>query len=1223
MRPLLVVVLIWSVILGFVSDARAALYINEFLAVNDTTLQDEDGDFSDWLEIYNSGLALIDLVGYYLTDDAAEPTKWGFPATPLASGGYLVVFASDKNRALAGAELHTNFRLSSGGEYLGLIAPDGTTVVHAFAPGFPGDQIADVSYGLAGDLTTERCFSSPTPGLANDESQPCAGAEVVGFSVERGFYDSPLSVELSSSLGGAEIYYTTDGSEPTAATGTLYTGPILVSTTTTLRAMLTAPGVPPGPSITHTYIFLDDVLVQDGAGMPQTWEGDYAMDERVANDPRYAATIRDDLLAVPTLSLVMSVDDWFGDTNGIYSHPHRKGIEWERPVSAELIHPDASEGFQINCGVRIQGRLSREKNPKKSFRLAFKSTYGPPKLEYPMFTDTRVRSFDKLRLRASHNKGWGFGALRGDYIRDQWVRDSQIDMGQVASHGSFAHVYVNGLYWGLYNVVEQPDEGFAASYFGGDKATWDVLKAGVETVNGTRDAWQAAHGIAQAGVSSAAAYAELRQYVDVENLIDYMIANMHAGTLDWDDSNWFAAGNIAIGQGFKFFSWDAEQSMEVIGAKRTGVGNQEQPSGFYRPLRDNAEFRVLFGDHVHRHFFNSGPMTRERSIVRYMNRVAEIDRAIVGESARWGDARHQTNPLTRDDNWLKEVEWLRLAYFPRRSAIVIGQFREIDLYPPVEAPVLSQHGGSVPSGFALTMTAPTGVIAYTLDGSDPRLEGGAPNPAAATYSGPIAITSETTVKARASLAGGWSALSEASFLIDGPLRVTEIMFHPADPPGVSGFEDDDFEFVEVTNVGAVPVAIGGTAFTAGIDFTFPAATLNPGQHTLIVSNQAAFDSRYGSGHPVAGQYSGRLDNDGEHVRWEDAGSNGLQDFTYNDRWYPDADGSGHSLVIKDPSGSVGGWSERDSWRASALVGGSPGVAEQPMCSDSVDNDGDGLVDYPADPGCASSAQDYENPQCDDGIDNDEDGSFDLGDPQCVAASVDREDVVAIDRFACFATSSSSVGPIFAGVDVDLDDAFDPPQTYSADSARSLCVPASVDGEPITDAATHLVGHPIRAQAGAPPHAPQTAYFVRGLGPIFLETIRPDRLLVPSSASLLGKVPPPDNTSHAVDHYKCYKAKAASGTPAYFPKGVQLGLVDTIEERIYDIRKPTRLCTPVDKNGEGIKNPNGLLLCYQARQARGQPAHVQVQGIYTNSQLSPDRLDTRRIEEVCVPARHPA
>ncbi len=130
----------------------AEVVINEFMAINNSVLRDEDLDFSDWIELKNLSSGTVDLAGWRLTDKADNLNRWQFPAATIPPGGFLVVFASDKNRAVAGSELHTNFKLSGDGEYLGLIRPDGVTVESEYAPVFP-PQIADISYGLAGQLT--------------------------------------------------------------------------------------------------------------------------------------------------------------------------------------------------------------------------------------------------------------------------------------------------------------------------------------------------------------------------------------------------------------------------------------------------------------------------------------------------------------------------------------------------------------------------------------------------------------------------------------------------------------------------------------------------------------------------------------------------------------------------------------------------------------------------------------------------------------------------------------------------------------------------------------------------------------------------------------------------------------------------------------------------------------------------------------------------------------
>jgi hypothetical protein len=169
LKPLPVVLALLAAIL----PGSAQPIISEFMAQNDTVLADEDEGFSDWVEIYNPGPGSTNLNGFYLTDDASNLTKWRLPSQSISAGGYLVVFASGKNRAVAGAPLHTSFSLDADGEYLALIASNGTTVVSSFGPAFP-KQYPDVSYGrqTSGTNPTLRTnqagyLVSHTPGAAN------------------------------------------------------------------------------------------------------------------------------------------------------------------------------------------------------------------------------------------------------------------------------------------------------------------------------------------------------------------------------------------------------------------------------------------------------------------------------------------------------------------------------------------------------------------------------------------------------------------------------------------------------------------------------------------------------------------------------------------------------------------------------------------------------------------------------------------------------------------------------------------------------------------------------------------------------------------------------------------------------------------------------------------------------------------------------------------------
>jgi hypothetical protein len=792
-----------------------------------------------------------------------------------------------------------------------------------------------------------RYFNTPTPRGPNGTSDLTAVVSDTHFNKDRGFYDQPFDVVITTDTPGATIRYTTDGNAPTATTGTAYTGPVWISTTTVLRAAAFKPGFIPSNPDTQTYIFLNDVIQQSNdppPGFPDMGTGgmhwDYEMDPDVVNDPAYSGTIKDDLKAIPTLSLVMNPADLFG-ANGIYTNPMGSGVAWERPGSAELIHPDGTrEGFQIDAGVRIYGGVNRfTQFPKHTFRLLFKTRYGDSKLKYDLFAgmpegDGAVDEFDTIILRGNFNKSWPFWVdyeqQRAQYIHDAYIASTQLAMGQPGIHQTFVHLYVNGVYWGLYNPSERPDAAFAASYLGGEKEQYDALNSS-EPVDGTKDAWSTLQNLVNSpNVATAAGYAQVRQYLDVDNLIDYLLVNFYGGNIDWDDHNWYAARQRAPGAGYKFFSWDAERTLEELGEDKTNAGQFDKPSFLYARLRENPEFRMLFADHVHKHFFNGGALTPDEAAARYMEWAAVIDRAIVGESARWGDWVRQDSPYTRDNEWLGEQQRLLSEYFPWRTGVMIEQFRNMDLYPSLDAPVFAQHGGPISQGFTLSMTNPSGAgsIYYTLDGSDPRMPGGAIRAGAVRYAGaPVPLSQTTVVKARVFDGTSWSALNEATFTYDmAALRVTEVMYHPAPPAAGGTYVDSDFEFVEIQNTATSALYVGGVRLTGGLEFTFGNLTLAPGQRAVVVRNRPAFESRYGTAMTIAGTFAGGLDDGGDHVRLDGAGGQVVMDFCYDDAWYPQTDGQGFSLVLAAPTSPLL-WSEKEGWRPSGTMHGAPGAAD--------------------------------------------------------------------------------------------------------------------------------------------------------------------------------------------------------------------------------------------------------------------------------------------------------
>jgi hypothetical protein len=833
-----------------------------------------------------------------------------------------------------------------------------------------------VATELIDDTLLPVYMATPSPGAPNLGGYEGIVAEPV-LSASHGFYNAPIQVTINNPTPGASVYYTTNGKAPTPQNGLLYTGPITVSATGMIRAQAFRENYLPSTTATSSYLFVNDIVRQSpqttiASGFPTSWgpnAADYGMDRDVignfnaAGNPIggdlyggvYAATIKNDLLAIPTMSLVMDLNDMFGPS-GIYTNPQASGAAWERPVSVELINPDGTPGFQIEAGIRMQGGAFRSPglSAKHSMRLLFKGIYeGNTKLEYPLFGPDAATEFDTLVLRMESNDGyaWSSAGTKAQYARDEFGRQSHAALGRVASHGTRVHLYINGVYWGIYNPVERPDASFAASYYGGEKEDWDAINSGAAT-DGDMVAWNTlvslSQAVASAGNESArtAAYmkvlglnpdgsdnASFDTYLDASNYVDYLMVNFFMGNNDWPHRNWYADRlRGPDSTGFVFHMWDAETTMLLnsdLNTNRLGVSDgAAQP---YSRLKSSLEFRTLFGDRVHRAFFNNGPLSTANNVARYQEITDGLAEAIVAESARWGDM-HRSTPYTKAD-WLTEKNNV-INYLNSRNTIFLNQLRSAGLYSNVVAPTFSQFGGQVTPGFDLTMSAPAGVIWYTLDGSDPRMIGGGVKPGALQYTGSaVDIPAGLTVSARALSGGVWSALNQAEFFVAAPadgtnLRLVEFHYNPAAQPGVA--DAQTLEFMEFLNPSTSIVSLDGVQITqfANEPYQFPAGlTLAPGERIIVARNPATFLATYGSGINVSptGYAEANLSNGGERLALLGALGQTIQDFTYSDRdgWPTAADGQGKSLEIIDPFGDP---SSPTNWRASHYRGGSPGTS---------------------------------------------------------------------------------------------------------------------------------------------------------------------------------------------------------------------------------------------------------------------------------------------------------
>ncbi|MGD8786713.1 MAG: CotH kinase family protein, partial [Phycisphaerales bacterium] len=716
-------------------EGGTSIVINEFMASNNSNIQDPQGQYDDWIELYNFGVVAVDVGGMYLTDNLSEPAKWQIPSdnsvvTVIPAGGFLLVWA-DNNTTDAG--LHANFQLDAGGEEIGLFDTDGTTLIDSVSF---GSQVVDVSYGRYPDANdTWRSMSSPTPGRENNPAYLGMVADTK-FSHDRGFYDAPFDLNITCDTSDAHIYYTTDGNVPVendmpTISSTLYVGPIHIDTTTCIRAAAIKTGWMSTNIDTHTYIFGASDTIKS---LPViSLVGD-----------EYKTFFEPDGIMAIVGGYYDSQGVWRSDGPDSYNNVLQRGREYERPVSFELMEPQTGDNFQIDCGIRVHGsdytrpRYTRgdewltcfnggpRMNTNKfSFNLYFRSSYDDNRLEYAFFPFIDVSRFRSIVLRGGHNDACA------PFVKDEWGRRLFREMGAIQVTGTFANLYLNGEYKGYYNPSSRLDEEFLQEWYGTDNEFDVINQSGLR--DGTWDAWNDLLDYAEShNLANTAEYNYVAGKVDISNFIDFLIVEIYIANFDWPGNNWEVHRERSDTGIFRFSIWDAEGLAETwaVGnnfemtafedyptwSNSRGLNHMTDPvSRLYRTLRVSPKFRQLFADRVHKHFRNGGVLTESHLLARWWEVFSEVS-SVLPETEQY------------------PVRFVPDDFIPNREPHVLAAFEENGLFDrDFGAPIFNingsyQHGGYTSAGDILTITNPnnSGTIYLTTDGTDPAVPGESP-----------------------------------------------------------------------------------------------------------------------------------------------------------------------------------------------------------------------------------------------------------------------------------------------------------------------------------------------------------------------------------------------------------------------------------------------------------------------------------------------------------------
>jgi hypothetical protein len=546
--------------------------INELLASNDTTLADADGDFKDWIELYNYGTDTVDLTGFGISDTPGNPFRWVFPQTKLVPGEFLLLWASGKNR-LQGPELHTNFSLSASGEPVLLTNPSGIRVdsIPAVA------HATDVSYGRQPDgMGALAFFYEPTPEASNTSDPFSALLTVPIISHGSGFYSDTLIINISHPDTDATIVYTTDGSMPmlNRLSGKAFeyknqykqrtqdpVGPMLTDTIKSQLYInpleLTNASVNPNKvaakSITWhrspNYLQTSPVkkaqvlrarIFKNGVGGPIATRHYFISDlQDFETDLPIIALSGDEDVLFDYFDGIMvagvDFENWRAGTNatatpGSPANYRRTGRDQEARMHFEYFTGQQSRVSQ-EVGVRVHGGFGRAFYPK-SLRLYARNAYGQNAMDYPFFDRLPHTNYRRLLLR---NSGQDY---MNTYFRDAFIQQSVRHLDFDYQEYEPSVLYLNGEYWGLINLRERIDAHYLNRRYGLNPEEIDLLDHNALVMAGDSLQFVAMRQwIGGASLTDDSVFAQVATMIDLDNFTDYYISQIFINNTDWPGGN--------------------------------------------------------------------------------------------------------------------------------------------------------------------------------------------------------------------------------------------------------------------------------------------------------------------------------------------------------------------------------------------------------------------------------------------------------------------------------------------------------------------------------------------------------------------------------------------------------------------------------------------------------------------------------------------------------------
>jgi len=639
------------------------LVVNEIVSSNNSILEDVDGDFSDWIELYNPNFFSIDLSGYSLSDNSENLDKWQFPKVDISPRSYLVLFASSKDKFEHG-ELHTNFKINQNGEPI--ILSFNSEIIHHVTPVYIPTDHSLSRLSCASDLMIVCDIPTPT----EENSFPHG----VYPSHSTGFYIEPFELELFNLNEENQIYYTVNGNSPTV-NSIPYEGAVHIDVDSLNPYNYSDIPTTPleGPWPLNSFVWKEPTerltcnviryaTFKDGVQLGRIQSNTYFVDPGIHN--RFHFNV---------ISLVTDSLNLFDHETGIYipgqrfddmgfkwvplGNYHNRGKEWEREVFLTFLDGKGELAFETSAGMRMRG-YSSTVLPQKSFNIYFRNKYGISSVDYPIFKNPKVDKYKRIIFR---NSGGDFNST---HFRDALLHEVMGVMNLEKQDFQPSVVYLNGEYWGIYNIREKYDKHYLKYKLGANEDSVDILGiSGEIEVGDNSDYLELLDFVEQNSLTSNKNYFHVSSEIDIDNFIDFQIAEIYFANYDWPGNNFKIWRSQLPKSKWRFlifdldfsFGSDEKSSFSTNSMEHATTHGEYWPHShssnlLFRKLLENDEFKSQFLARFEYHLNTTFKPERINGIIDGFVELYSVE--IVNQIRRW-------NYPSLITEWENEVDILR------------------------------------------------------------------------------------------------------------------------------------------------------------------------------------------------------------------------------------------------------------------------------------------------------------------------------------------------------------------------------------------------------------------------------------------------------------------------------------------------------------------------------------------------------------------------------------